>query len=572
MSTSRPSRFWDTRYAKWLVIVNAFVPLALLIYDAYAHQLGVNEVNFAIKTTGLVGLTLLVLALLVTPLRRLTGWNMLISIRRNLGVIGFLYILTHFLIFFWWDRAGSVSSTAREIIDREYLWYGFGALVIMTPLAITSTDAMVSRLGAKRWKLLHRLTYVAVAAGGYHYYLQAKSDKRQPDAYLIAIGLLLAYRFIAKEVDLRRDLRIAHDKLNAAKTASPKKKAFWSGTLKIARIFQETPDVKTFRFVNPDGGPLPFEHTAGQYINLKLTIDGKRVNRSYTIASSPTRSAYCEISVKRAANGYGSKHLHDTWKEGQLVQVSAPAGKFFFAGHESDRIVLIAGGIGITPMMSVVRSLTDRGWSGQMYLVFSVRTQSDIVFAHELMDLQERHKNLHVLVTLSNEPEGSWTGRRGQITKELLAEFVPDFKHGPVMLCGPDPMMTAMRGLLVAMGIPDAEIHQEAFISTPPVEITPDMKEAEEALPDGVIPSLSFQKSGVNAEQPAEQSILEVAEDAGVQIPFECRSGICGQCKTRLISGKVRMEVQDALTQQDRAKGLILACQARATRDCVIDA
>jgi RNA polymerase sigma factor (sigma-70 family) len=88
----------------------------------------------------------------------------------------------------------------------------------------------------------------------------------------------------------------------------------------------------------------------------------------------------------------------------------------------------------------------------------------------------------------------------------------------------------------------------------------------------GVIPSLSFQKSGINAEQPAEQSILEVAEEAGVTIPFECRSGICGQCKTRLVSGKVRMEVQDALTQQDRAKGLILACQAHATRDCVIDA
>jgi ferredoxin-NADP reductase/DMSO/TMAO reductase YedYZ heme-binding membrane subunit len=566
------SKFLDTRYAKWLVIVNAFVPLALLVWDGYHHQLGVNEVNFAIKTTGLVGLTLLVLALLVTPLRRWTKWNMLISIRRNLGVIGFLYILTHFLIFFWWDRNGSVVSTATEIVDREYLWYGFGALVIMTPLALTSTDAMVSRLGAKRWKLLHRLTYVAVAAGGYHYYLQAKSDKRQPDAYLIAIGILLAYRFIAKEIDLRRDLRLAHAKLNATKTASPKKKAFWSGTLKIARIFQETPDVKTFRFVNPDGGPLPFEHAAGQYINLKLTIDGKRVNRSYTIASSPTRSAYCEISVKRAANGYGSKHLHDTWKEGQLVQVSAPAGKFFFAGHEAEQIVLIAGGIGITPMMSVVRSLTDRGWGGQMYLVFSVRKREDIVFAHELMDLQERHENLHVLITLTNDPDSAWTGARGQITKELLADFIPNFKHGPVMLCGPDPMMTAMRALVGSMGIPDAEIHQEAFISTPPVEITPDMKEAEEALPDGVVPSLSFQKSGINAEQPAEQSVLEVAEEAGVQIPFECRSGICGQCKTRLISGKVRMEVQDALTQQDRAKGLILACQAHATRDCVIDA
>ncbi|HET9987057.1 MAG TPA: hybrid-cluster NAD(P)-dependent oxidoreductase, partial [Kofleriaceae bacterium] len=379
----------------------------------------------------------------------------------------------------------------------------------------------------------------------------------------------------SKELELRRDLRLAHAKLVAAKSSAPrdkKKKAFWSGTLKIARIFEETHDVKTFRFVNPDGGPLPFEHAAGQYINLKLTIDGKRVNRSYTIASSPTRNAYCEISVKRAANGYGSKHLHDTWKEGQRVQVSAPAGKFFFAGHEADKIVLIAGGIGITPMMSVVRSLTDRGWAGQIYLVFSVRKKQDVVFAHEIMDLQERHANLHVRITLTNDPESEWTGARGQITKELLADFIPEFKHGPVMLCGPDPMMTAMRQLLVTLGIPDAEIHQEAFISTPPVDMTADLQEAEEALPEGVMPSLSFQKSGINAEQPAELSVLEVAEEAGVAIPFECRSGICGQCKTRLVSGKVRMEVQDALTQQDRAKGLILACQARATRDCVIDA
>ncbi|MEO6775990.1 MAG: ferric reductase-like transmembrane domain-containing protein [Kofleriaceae bacterium] len=572
------SRFLDARYAKWLVIVNAFVPLALLAWDGYHHQLGVNEVNFAIKTTGLVGLTLLVLALLVTPLRRLTGWNLLISVRRNLGVIGFLYLLTHFLMFFWWDRGGSISSTATEIIDREYLWYGFGALVVLTPLALTSTDAMVSRLGAKRWKQLHRLTYLAVAAGGYHYYLQAKSDKRQPEAYLIAIGVLLAYRFIAKELDLRRELRTAHDRLAVAKSAAPKSKAFWSGTLRIARIFQETPDVKTFRFVRPDGGRLPFEHTAGQYINLKLTIDGKRVNRSYTIASSPTRNAYCEISVKRASHGYGSKHLHDTWQEGQLVQVSAPAGKFYFAGHEADEVVLIAGGIGITPMMAVVRSLTDRGWPGAMYLVFSVRTQADVVFAHELADLQVRHPNLHLHVTLTNDPDGAWTGARGQITKELLSAAIPDLAQGSsgrrrrVMLCGPDPMMTAMRALLVGIGVADADIHQEAFISTPPIEMTPELAEVDQALPDGVVPSLSFQKSGVAAEQPAAQSILEVAEEAGVAIPFECRSGICGQCKTRLVSGKVRMEVQDALTQQDRAKGLILACQAHATRDCVIDA
>jgi ferredoxin-NADP reductase/DMSO/TMAO reductase YedYZ heme-binding membrane subunit len=565
------SKLLDPRFAKWLVIANAMVPAALLVWDAEHHNLGINEVNFAIKTTGLVGLTLLILSLVITPLRRLTKWNTLVAIRRNLGVIGFFYILTHFLIFFWWDREGSIASTIDEILDREYLWFGFGALVLMVPLAITSFDAMVSRLGAKRWKLLHRLTYVAIGSGAYHYWLQAKSDKRQPDAFGYVVIALVAYRVIAHEWDTHRELVTAHEKLALAKQAGPKKKRFWSGTLKLARIFQETPDVKTFRFVNPDGGALPFEHIAGQYLNLKLTIDGKRVNRSYTIASSPTRNAYVEISVKKAPNGYGSKHLHETWQEGQLISISAPAGTFFFAGHEADKVVLIAGGIGITPMMSVVRSLTDRGWAGEMYLAFSVRTKPDVVFAHELEDLAARHKKLHVLITLTNDPDAAWSGARGQITKELLEQFIPSFTRGPVMLCGPAPMMTGMRNLLVGMGIPDGEIHQEAFISSPPVELVPGESEPVEALPEGVTPSLSFQKSGVTAEQPPELSVLEVAEEAGVSIPFECRSGICGQCKTRLISGKVTMEVQDALTPQDRSKGLILACQARATRDCTFD-
>jgi ferredoxin-NADP reductase/DMSO/TMAO reductase YedYZ heme-binding membrane subunit len=564
------SKLVDTHFAKWLVIINGLVPLAVLMWDGYHHQLGVNEVNFAIHTTGLVGLVLLVLSLLVTPLRRFLKWNALVAVRRNLGVLGFTYILIHFLIFFWWDRAGSIASTVDEIIERQYLWFGFGALVLMIPLALTSTDGMVSRLGPKRWKMLHRLTYIAIAAGGIHYLLLVKSDVRQPEAFLVAIGAMFLYRIGAHEWDLRKELTTAHGKLAAAKMAGPNKKAFWSGKLKLARIFPETHDVKTFRFVNPNGGALPFEHVAGQYINLKLTIDGKRVNRSYTIASAPTRNHYVEISVKRAPKGYGSVHLHDTWKEGDLVDVSAPAGKFFFAGHESERVVLVAGGIGITPMMSVVRSLTDRGWAGEMYLVFSVRKKQDVVFAHEIMDLQERWNNLHVLITLTNDPDAEWSGARGQINKEMIEAFIPSFKHGPVMLCGPDPMMTGMRKLLVEIGIPDAEIHQEAFISTPPVELAA-AAEADEVLPEGVTPSLSFQKSRVTAEQPPELTVLEVAEEAGVAIPFECRSGICGQCKTKLISGKVKMDVQDALTPNDRAKGLVLACQAHATRDCVFD-
>ncbi len=555
------TRLVDGRFAKWLVIVNGLVPAAVLSWDALNHQLGVDEVNFAILTTGLVGLSLLVASLAITPIRKLTGWNGLISIRRNLGVLGFTYILMHFAIFFWFDRDHDVGSTLHEIVAREYLWYGFGALVLMVPLAITSTDGMVSRLGAKRWKRLHRLNYVIVGAGVLHFYLERKSDKGAPEIFAIVLGALLAYRLVGHYLDLRGEVKAARDKVAAARAAAPKKKKFWSGELLIARIFDETHDVKTFRFVNPDGGPLPFEHVAGQYINLQLTIDGRRVNRSYTIASSPTRSAYCEISVKKAPKGYGSKHLHETWREGQRVKVSAPAGKFYFAGHENERVVLIAGGIGITPMMSVVRSLTDRGWKGEMYLLFSVKDDQDVVFKEELAYLQARFPNLHVKLHVSNVA--------GHVTAQVIESFVPDVKQSRVMLCGPDPMMTAMRRLCVELGVPDAEIHQEAFISTPPLE--PGAPEPEVEAEPGAPANITFDRAGKKAEQ-TELTVLEAAEDCGVAIPFECRSGICGQCKTRLISGKVRMEVQDALTNADRSKGLILACQARATRDVVVDA
>jgi ferredoxin-NADP reductase/DMSO/TMAO reductase YedYZ heme-binding membrane subunit len=572
MSTS--DRFIDTRFAKRVAIVNCLVPAVLLAWDAYRHHLGVNDVNFAIRTTGLIGLILITLALVITPLRAITGWNRLISVRRNMGVIGFFYLATHFVIFFLFDRQASVSSTLTEIVKRKYLWFGTTALVLMIPLALTSTDGMITRLGPTRWKRLQRLSYVIAIAGVIHYYMLVKSDVRQPLAFAGVIGVLLLFRVGQHYLGLRAEVKAARTKASTA-LKTPAKKKFWSGELVVARMFDETHDVRTFRLVSPDGGSLPFDHVAGQYLNLALMIDGQRVNRSYTIASSPTRSAYCEISVKRATDGYGSRHLHEAWREGQRVKVSAPAGKFIFAGHESDRVVLIAGGIGITPMMSVVRSLTDRGWRGDIYLLFSVRRVRDVVFHEELAYLQARFPNLHVRIIVSRDPETPWDGPRGQITRDIIAGFVPGLAHGPVLICGPDPMMAAMRAILVGIGVPDAEILQEAFISPANVEPTAAVNGvaiAEEPLADGDTPSLIFKRTGKTVELASDQTVLEAAEDAGVEIPFECRSGICGQCKTQLISGRVTMDAQDALTAADRARGLILACQARATRTVEVDA
>jgi len=170
---------------------------------------------------------------------------------------------------------------------------------------------------------------------------------------------------------------------------------------------------------------------------------------------------------------------------------------------------------------------------------------------------------------VSGDPETAWDGPRGHITRELIESFVPNLTRGPIMLCGPDAMMTAMRKLLVEMGIPDDDIHQEAFVS-PPMPKAGEPEPVDE-VPEGVR-NLEFKRAGKSVKLTNGLTVLEAAEECGIDIPFECRSGICGQCKTKLISGRVAMEVQDALTAADKSKGLILACQAVCTKDAVVDA
>jgi ferredoxin-NADP reductase/DMSO/TMAO reductase YedYZ heme-binding membrane subunit len=560
------ARLFDARFAKRLVILNGLVPMALLLWDALHGDLGVNDVNFAIRTTGLVGLTLILLTLAVTPLRRLTGWNLLIAVRRPLGVLAFVYLATHFAIFFAFDREASVASTVEEILQRTYLQIGTIALVLMIPLAVTSTDRMVSRLGARRWKLLHRLAYVIAILGVVHFLLLVKSDLRAPRAFAIVLGALLLFRLARHYLDLRA----AQHKPAHGVGPSPRRRRFWSGELRVARIFRETPDVKTFRLVAPDGGSLPFEHQPGQYLNLALDIAGKRVNRSYTIASAPSRGDACEITVKRVAAGRASHHLHDAVREGDLLRVSAPAGRFVCSGRELDEVVLIAGGVGITPLMAMVRTLTDRAWPGTIHLVYGVRRRADVIFEEELGYLARRFPNLHVHVTLS-DPDASWSGHRGRISEALLREVVPGIARSPVFLCGPDAMMQELGALLQTLGVPADRIATEAFVSPPtggeaapdPDRVPEPMNTAAREASAGPV-TVRFEQSQRSVEVPRDLTLLEAAEDIGLSLPYECRSGICGQCKTRLLSGEVRMEVEDALSPSDRERGLVLACQARA--------
>ena len=169
------------RFTKSVVLLNCTVPVALLGWDAWGGRLGANPVNFAIRTTGILSLIFLVLSLAVTPASRITGWGWLGQFRRMLGLYAFFHAALHFLLFFGFDRAASVSDTASEILKRPYLMVGMVGLVLMVPLAATSTNGMIKRLGPARWKALHRLAYVAAAAGALHFYMLVKADVTPAD-------------------------------------------------------------------------------------------------------------------------------------------------------------------------------------------------------------------------------------------------------------------------------------------------------------------------------------------------------------------------------------------------------
>ncbi|MBC8069934.1 MAG: 2Fe-2S iron-sulfur cluster binding domain-containing protein [Deltaproteobacteria bacterium] len=570
---------FDTWFTRVFVATLGVVPLGLLAWDTYTEALPPNGANFAIRTTGLLGLIFLVLSLVITPLRRLTGWSRLIASRRSLGLLGFGYICVHFAIFFLFDREASIPSTVQEIVERRYLNFGFGALLLLIPLAVTSTDGWVSRLGAKRWKRLHRLTYVTTSAGVIHYYLLVKSDVTRPVIFASVLGTLLGARLVWHYLDLRQELARARARtIPAAGSAAPLAK-FWSGELRVARVFEETHDVRTFRLVAVDGGELPFRHLPGQYLNLALAITGVPTRRSYTIASSPTRAGYLEITVKRKSDGWGSHHLHDSWRAGDHVKVSGPAGKFYFTGAGHDRVLLLAGGVGVTPLMAITRALTDRGWPGTIYFVFAVRTPRDVIFREELEYLAGRFPNLHLCVTVSGpaDEHESWRGERGRINAALLTRHAPGFTTMPVFMCGPSAMMDALRDVLLENGVPAASIHTEAFVS-PASPAAGDGAVAPAAIGEmiaqepGEPSSIRFSRSRRELSVAGGQTVLEAAEAGGLDLPYECRSGICGQCKVRLIEGRVVMDAEDALTAADRAHGVILACQAHPQTALVIEA
>jgi len=348
----------------------------------------------------------------------------------------------------------------------------------------------------------------------------------------------------------------------------------WAGQLRVGRIFSETSDVKTFRFTNPLGGELPFGYLPGQFITVSVLINGQTARRSYTIASSPTQQDYLEITVKNVAGGLVSEYMHSKVQAGDLLELSGPAGSLIFTGRECKCILLIAGGVGITPLMSVLRYLLDRSWPGDIFLIYGCKSPEDIIFKEELDYLHRRHGNLRVVITVSSEGNFHWDGPRGRITKELIEESVPDIASRYVHICGPVPMMESTRQILVDLGVPGERIKTEAFgpASGKSERSTPGSQPP--GTPDLVadLSTVTFVDSDKSASIPPDKTVLDVAEDIGVDIDYACREGICGVCRVQLLKGKVTMAIEDGLQPGDKDNNVILACQAKTTENISVKA
>ena len=187
----------DVRFSKILLFINSLVPLALLGWDAIHQRLGANPTEFVTRTTGMLTLIFVMITLAVTPLRKMSGWNWLGKFRRMIGLYCFFYGFLHLMTYVWFDRSFKIASVPGDIVKRPFIAIGMASFFLLVPLAITSTNKMVKRLGGKRWSKLHKLVYLTGVGGVIHYYMLVKSDTRIPITFAFVLAILLGYRIYA---------------------------------------------------------------------------------------------------------------------------------------------------------------------------------------------------------------------------------------------------------------------------------------------------------------------------------------------------------------------------------------
>lgn len=335
------------------------------------------------------------------------------------------------------------------------------------------------------------------------------------------------------------------------------------------QVRQETHDVRTFVFA--PSSPRRFDYKPGQFLTFDLEIDGRTVNRCYTIASAPTRPATVSITVKRVENGPASNWLHDTMRPGMTVKAVGPMGDFTCLDHPAPKYLFMSGGSGITPLMSMARCFHDLAEARDIVFVHAARSPDDIIFRRELELIAHDMPSFRFVPVCERDgARERWHGHCGRVTAELLRLAVPDARERTVFTCGPAPFMAAVKAMLLDAGLDPARCHEESFSfeDLSPAVIGEVL--AEEA-PAGRTFTIEFAKSRRSIACAQDTPILTAAKIAGLRLPSSCAKGMCGTCKTRKLSGSVEMNHRGGIRQREADAGMILICCSKPLSDIVLD-
>jgi len=355
----------------------------------------------------------------------------------------------------------------------------------------------------------------------------------------------------------------ASPRASAPAAVKPVKSAT-SAVTTVLTVLDETPEIKTFRLVRPDG----FEFTPGQFLAVRVLVEGKPHVRCYSISSAPHTRGYLEISVRR--QGLVSGMLHATVRAGSTLTVMRPAGQFVYPADDDRPLALIAGGVGITPVLSMLRHGVASDPARPITLLYSARREEDVAFNHELHVLAERNPQVRIAVTLT-QPVAPTRVRTGRIDRQMLTQYIPAPAHTVFCLCGPGPMIEGLRVVLQELGVPPAQVRYEQFeTAVAASQVNGVAAPRSEPGADQAV-RVTFANSGRSTSVPCSQTLLEAAEAEGVDIASSCRSGVCQSCRTRLRTGAADCR-SDMLDPEDRAAGYILPCVTWPQGDCVLEA
>jgi ferredoxin-NADP reductase len=405
----------------------------------------------------------------------------------------------------------------------------------------------------------------------------------------LAIVTLTAVRRVAFERRRQRlSLEVLHAQLDAARKLQQKREAAalgWNGYRKFSvhRKVMEAENICSFYLTAHDKKPIP-AFQPGQYLTFKLDIPGqkKEVIRCYSLSDRP-RADHYRVTIKKltpppdrpgAPCGLVSGFFHDQLKEGDILDVKAPSGRFVLDTIRESPVVLIGGGIGLTPVLSMLNEIVESGSKRETWLFFGVRNPGEHLMREHLLQVARRQENVHLRIYYSrageNHPNGQDYIYAGRVTADVLKQTLPSNNYS-FYLCGPGAMMNDLTRGLKEWGVPDSQVFFETFgpasvKQTPVPAATAEAVKAEAAKTIKVV----FGKTGKTAPWDVRSgSLLEFAEAQGISISFGCRAGNCGTCLTALKSGEV------AYLQETGARpepGSCLACVCVPRTDVVLDA